>query len=171
MKAIPHNSASFFPRGPGGHTDSYLVKPLLYLLAALLFSAALWHVATLPDEATAARAAPARLELILSGALTDTLSLGKSNLKTMTCGPSGFALETRPGAALSLKLTFEGAPARTSGSRRTLGPDGNLTLRVGGTLYVLMGGSATSTPELRTFNASFADPLGLPLLVNGRLVC
>lgn len=171
MKPIPRKPASFFPHGPGEHLDSYLVKPLLYLLVVLLLGAALWHVATLPDEAAAAPAAPARLELLLSGALTDTLSLGKSDLKTMHCGPSGFALETRLGAALPLKLTFDSTPAQGSDSYQALDSASVLTIQLGGTPYTLLDGSVISSPGLRTFNASLVDVQSQPLLVSGRFTC
>ena len=171
MKAIPRNPASFFPHGPGEHPDRYLVKPLLYLLAALLLGAALWHVATRPDEPAAAPAAPARLELILSGVLTDTLSLGGSDLETMNCGPSGFTLETRPGTALPLELTLSTTTAQGSGGLQVLGSNRKLTLQLGGSPYTLLGGSVTSSPGVRIFNASFVDGQSQPLLISGRLNC
>lgn len=171
MKTIPRSPASFFPHSPGEQPDSYLIKPLLYLLAMLLLGAALWHVATLPDETAVAPAASARLELILSGVLTDTLSLGKSDLKTMHCGPSGFALETRSGAALPLKPHFSSTPAQGSDSYQVLDSASDLRLQLGGTFYTLLDGSVTSSPGLHTFNASLVDVQGQPLLVSGRFTC
>lgn len=171
MKTIPRNPASFFPGGPGEHPDSYLVEPLLYLIAALLLGAALWYVVTLPYETAAAPAAPARLELILSGALTDTLSSGERDLKTMHCGPSGFVLETSHGAVLPLKLTFSSTAAQGSGGYQVLGANSDLTLQLGGTPYTLLSGSVTSSPGLRTFNASFVDAQSQPLFISGRLNC
>lgn len=173
MKTISRNPASFFPSGPGEHPDSYLVEPLLYLLAALLLGAALWHVVTLTDETAATLVAPARLELILSGALTDTLSSGERDFKTLRCGPSGFALETSNGAALPLKLTFSSIAAQSSGGYQVLGSnsDSDLTLQLGGTPYTLLSGSVTSSAGLYTFNAFLVDAQSQPLFISGRLNC
>ncbi len=113
------------------------------------------------------------LELVLSGAVTSTLSLDTDELKTVRCSPTGFHLESARATAFPLGLSFSGAPGgvSTNGAFYALGSRGDFTLKLNGTPYTLLSGTVTTSPRLHTFNASLVDAQSQPLQVSGRLVC
>lgn len=149
---------------------------LLIALSVALFGAVLWYslrFAARNDAALAASPAPeARLELILSGALSGSLSLGAAELETVRCDASGFQLASTQRVAYPLRLSFRGATGGTeSYAYYALGSGGNFKLKVGGTPYTLLSGTVTASPGERTFNASLLDAQSQPLQVSGRLTC
>ena len=154
-------------------------------LALVVFGTAVWYLVWLAarDGAvspaaslTAPAAEPkAGLELLLSGAVTSSLSLGAAELAGLEaglvrCDASGFRIASPPGAAFALELTFSGIPKDAS-SLYTLGSRDDVTLRVSGAPYTLLSGTLTTTPGGHTFYGSFVDARSQPLQLSGRLVC
>jgi len=170
VKTLSSNPESFFPNSPNERLDSYLIKPLFYLLAALLFGTALWYFAIHSDEPPAAATAPRRLELILSGVFTSNLSLSEAELKTVWCDSAGFHVVSTKGVVLPLALSLSGLSGE-NGSYQILGASSDFTLSIAKTTYTLQSGTVASSPGLRIFNASFVDAQNQPLLVSGRLSC
>jgi hypothetical protein len=149
---------------------------LLIALSVALFGVAVWYslrLAARNDAMPAASPDPgARLELILSGTLSGSLSLGAAELKTVQCSASGFQLASTRETAYPLRLSFRGAPGRAeSYAYYALGSGGDFKLKVGSTSYTLLSGTVTASPGARTFNASLLDAQSQPLQVSGRLVC
>lgn len=173
MKAAPARSfprPSYYPHVPGPQLPrSGVETALIAALVLTLLGTATWYL--LRTQPVVTPAAPeARLELLLSGAVTSSLSLGAPELKTVQCSPSEFRLASTPGVAFPLEVAFS-APASANGTFYVLGSRDNLTLNVSSTAYTLLSGTVTTTPGIRTFNASFTDAQGQPLQLSGRLVC
>lgn len=147
---------------------------LFITLALALFGAAVWYsfrLAARNDVAPPANP-EARLELILSGTLSGSLSLGAAELKTVRCDPSGFQLASTQRAAYPLTLSFRGAPGSAENyAYYALGSGSDFRLKVNGTRYTLLSGTVTASPGERTFNASLLDAQSQPLQVSGRLTC
>ena len=159
-------------------TTREIETALLIALSVALFGTATWYslrFAARNDAAPAASPDPeARLELILSGALSGSLSLGAAELKTVRCSASGFQLASTQRVAYPLTLSFRGALGRAERyAYYALGSGGDFKLKVSGTPYTLLSGTVTASPEARTFtfNASLVDTQSQPLQVSGRLVC
>ena len=172
MKTAPARSfprPSYHPRFPGPELPRRGVEIALGLvLVAALFGAA-WLIVWTAQKETTPAAPEARLELLLSGAVTSSLSLGAPELKTVQCSPSSFSLAA-PGAAFPLTLAFS-APASANATFYVLGSNSNFTLKLNGAVYTLVSGTVTISPSVRTFNALFTDAQSQPLQLSGRLTC
>lgn len=159
------------------------VQNALHLtLALVLFGTALWYLVWRGEQNRALpTAAPeARLELILSGALTGSLSLGEAELRSVRCDASSFQAASPREAVFPLELAFTGVAAERAGKRLgkasaasyyVLGSRNELILRVDETSYTLLSGAVTPAPGAWRFSASFVDALSQPLQLSGRLVC
>lgn len=150
------------PRMPKRGVEIALAVTLLFAL----FTAA-WFLTQSRQEVVPATP-EARLELLLSGVVTSSLSVGADQL-SVQCSPSGFQLSTA-GTAFPLALAFD-APTSANATFYVLGSRDNLTLTLNGAVYTLVSGTVTTTPGARTFNASFIDAQSQPLQLNGRLRC
>ena len=168
MKANPsfpqHPVRFLQPKLP---SQEELANVLGIVLALLLVVATVWAV--FPSRSNPVPA-EAGLELILSGAVTNTLSLGADELKTAQCSLTGFQLASTQGAAFPLTLAFR-APASANGAFYLLGSSDTFTLNLNGTAYTLLSGTVTTTPGVYTFNASLVDTQSQPLQLSGRLSC
>lgn len=144
---------------------------LAIVLTLVILGTVLSHTLLTPRNDAAPTANPeAGLELVLSGAVTSTLSLGADELKTMRCSPSGFSLDTAE-TPFPLELAFSGTPGKANGSHYILGSRGTFSLRVNGTAYTLLSGTVTFSQGVRTFNASLVNTQSQPLQLSGRLLC
>lgn len=151
------------PRMPKRGVEIALAVTLLFAL----FTAA-WFLTQSRQEVVPATP-EARLELLLSGVVTSSLSVGADQL-SVQCSPSGFQLTSTEGTAFPLTLAFN-APASANATFYVLGSKGDFALRLNGADYTLVSGTVTTTPGARTFNASFVDAQSQPLQLNGRLTC
>lgn len=151
-------------------------------LALVVFGTVAWYLLWLAtrDGAVPPTASPAEpeagLELLLSGVVTSSLSLGTAEMADLKAGPvwcdaSGFRIASPPGAAFPLELTFSGIPEDAGSSLYTLGSRSDVTLRVSGAPYTLLSGTLTTTPGGHTFYGLFVDARSQPLQLSGRLVC
>jgi len=166
-------------RRPGLPRTRHVETALRITLALVLSGTAVWFWLAAPNgavfPATLSAEPEAGLELLLSGAVTSSLSLGAAEMADLEaglvrCDASGFRIASPPGAAFPLELTFSGIP-EDAGSLYTLGSRGDVTLRVSGVPYTLLSGTLTTTPGGHTFYASFVDARSQPLQLSGRLVC
>ena len=172
MKTAPARSfshPSYYPRFPGSGVPSRGTEIALGLMLVFALFGAVWFIVWTAQQETTPAAPEARLELLLSGAATSSLSLGAPELKTVQCSPSGFSLAA-PGAAFPLMLAFN-APTSANGTFYVLGSSSDFTLRLNGVVYTLASGTVTTSPGVRTFNASFTDAQSQPLFISGRLNC
>lgn len=172
MKTAPARSfprPGYYPHLPSPELPRRAVEIALGLVLVLALLGAAWFIVWTAQKETTPAVPEARLELLLSGAVTSSLSLDTSELKTVQCSPSAFSLAA-PGTAFPLAAAFN-APASADGAFYVLGSKGDFTLRVNGAVYTLVSGTVTSSPGVRTFNASFTDAQSQPLQLSGRLVC
>lgn len=180
-RSFPRPTARRRP-GLGLPSTRQVETALRIALALVLFGTAVWYLLWLAarDGAVSPAAPPAEpeagLELLLSGAVTSSLSLGAAEMADLKaglvrCDALGFRIASPSGAAFPLELTFSGIPEDASGSLYTLGSRGDVTLRVSGAPYTLLSGTLTTTPGGHTFYASFVDARSQPLQLSGRLVC
>lgn len=145
---------------------------LAIVLVLVIFGTVLSYALLIPrNDATPAANPEAGLELVLSGAVTSTLSLGADELNTVRCSPSGFSLKSTADTAFTLQLAFSGVPGEANGSYHILGSRGAFSLRVNGTAYTLLSGTVTFSQGVRTFNASLVNTQSQPLQLSGRLLC
>lgn len=167
---------------PGLPSTGQVETALRITLALVVFETAAWYLVWLAarNDAEFPAKPPAEpeagLELLLSGAVTSSLSLGAAEMADLEaglvrCDASGFRIASPPGAAFPLELTFSGIPEDASSSLYTLGSRGDVTLRISGAPYTLLSGTLTTTPGGHTFYASFVDARSQPLQLSGRLVC
>lgn len=166
----PPRRSTYFPHGFGEGPD--LVRPLLYLFAALLLGSAFWYLFTPRNAASTeiVRTPQAGLELVLSGVLTSNLSFRADDLSELRCTPSGFSAQSLGDTVTPIALSFAGTGSET-GSYELLDSSSALTLTAAGARYTLQSGSVSTAPGLRTFNASLIDAQGQPLQLSGRLSC
>lgn len=156
------------PKLPSQEVENALA---IVLTLVILGTVLLYALLTPRNDATPVANPETGLELVLSGAVTSTLSLGADELKTVRCSPSGFSLESTAKTAFPLQLAFSGVPGEAGGSHYILGSRGTFSLRVNGTAYTLLSGIVTFRQGVRTFNASLVNAQSQPLQLSGRLLC
>ncbi len=168
MKTAPARSfpRPDFPHLPSPRLPKRAAEMALTVTLLALFAAA-WFLTQSRQEVVPATP-EARLEPLLSGVVTSSLSVGADQL-SVQCSPSGFQLSTA-GTAFPLALAFD-APTSANATFYVLGSRDDLTLTLNGAVYTLVSGTVTTTPGARTFNASFIDAQSQPLQLNGRLRC
>lgn len=172
MKIAPARSfprPGYYPHLPSPQVPNRGVEIALTVTLLFALFGTAWYLAQGRQEVTPA-APEARLELLLSGTVTSSLSLGASELRTVQCSPSGFQLASTKGGAFPFTLAFN-APASANGTFYVLGSKSNFTLKLNGAVYTLVSGTVTTKPGIRTFNASFTDAQSQPLFISGRLNC
>lgn len=171
MKTAPARSCprpGYYPRLPSPQIPKRGVEVALTVTLLFALFIAAWYLAQGRQEVVLATP-EARLELLLSGAVTSSLSLGADEV-SVQCGPSGFQLASTEGTTFPLTLAFN-APASANATFYVLGSRGDFSLTLNGAVYTLVSGTVTTTPGARIFNASFTDAQSQPLQLNGRLVC
>ncbi len=156
-----------FPQ-PKLPSQESLTNTLGIILALMLVFATVWAILSRNNPAPVQ--AEAGLELALSGVAASTTTLGANELQRVQCSPTGFQVASTQATAVPLTMSFN-APASANSSFYTLGSDSALTLELDGTPYTLLSGTVTTTPGVRTFNASFVDVQSQPLQLSGRLSC
>ena len=146
-----------------------LANTLGVVLALMLFVAAVWAI--FPDRSSTVPAKPeARLELVLSGVVASTTTLGANELQDVQCSPNGFQVASTQATAFPLTLAFN-APALANSSYYVLGSNSTLALKIDGAAYILLSGTVTTSPGIYTFSTSFVDAQSQPLQLSGRLNC
>lgn len=165
-RPFPHRSRFLQPKLP---SQEDLANTLGIVLTLALVVAAVWAI--FPNRSSAAPATPeAGLELVLSGVVSGTATLGQSELQTAQCSPTGFQVAGTQTTAFPLKMSFN-APALANSTFYTLGSNSALTLELDGAAYTLLSGTVVTAPGVYTFNASFVDAQSQPLQLSGRLSC
>ena len=174
MKTAPTRSfprqPNYYPRVPGPEASNRGAEIALGVALTLALLGAVWYVFLAAGQEITPTVPEARLELLLSGAVTSSLSLGAPELKTMQCSPSGFQLSSVSGVAFPLELAFS-APASANSTFYVLGSNSDFALKLNGANYTLLSGTVTTSPGIRSFNASLVDAQSQPLQLSGRLVC
>ncbi len=169
-RPFPRRSRFLEPKLP---SQEDVANTLGIVLVLLLVVATVWAV--FPSRSGSVPAQPeAGLELALSGVVSSTLNLSANELRTMQCGPTGFQLESIQTTAFPLRLAFNAPASVNSGANSTfytLGSNSTLALSIDGAAYTLLSGTVTTSPGLKTFNASFVDAQSQPLQLSGRLSC
>ena len=171
MKATYARSFTHRPRflQPKLPSQEELANTLGVVLTLMLVIAAVWAV--FPNRNSTVPAQPeAGLELVLSGVVSSTATLGSSELQTVQCSPTGFRLASTQATAFPLTLAFS-APASANGSFYILGSNRAFRLNLDGAAYTLLSGTVTASPGVYAFNASFIDAQSQPLQLSGRLSC
>ena len=165
-RPFPRRSRFLEPKLP---SQEELANTLGVVLTLLLIVAAVWAI--FPDSSSTVPAKPeAGLELVLSGVVSSTTTLGANELQTVQCSPTGFQLASTQRAAFPFTLAFN-APTSANSSFYVLGSNSALALNVDGAAYTLLSGTVTTSPGVYTFNASFVDAQSQPLQLSGRLTC
>ncbi len=156
------------PKLPSQEVENLLAIVLMLVILGTVLS---YTLLTLRNDAAPTANPGAGLELVLSGAVTSTLSLGADELNTVRCSPSGFRLESTRETPFPLELAFSGVPGEAGGSHYILGSRDTFSLRVNGTAYILVSGTVTFRQGVRTFNASLVNVQSQPVQLSGRLLC
>ena len=165
-RPFPRRSRFLQPKLP---SQEELADTLGVILALMLIVATIWAIFPEP-RSTAPTQPEAGLELVLSGVVSSTATLGADELQTLQCSPTGFRLMSTQTTAFPLTLAFN-APASANSSYYILGSNSTLALEIDGSPYTLLSGTVTTSPGVYTFNASFVDAQSQPLQLSGRLSC
>ena len=164
-RPFPRRSRFLQPKLP---SQEELADTLGVVLALLLVIGTIWAI--FPEPRSTPAQPTAGLELVLSGVVSSTATLGADEFQTLQCSPTGFRLASTQTTAFPLTLAFN-APVSANGSYYVLGSNSTLTLKIDGATYTLLSGTVTTSLGVYTFNASFIDAQSQPLQLSGRLSC